>query len=159
MISALLRFLCFLWRIGERGGGFSSPASSWVLFFAWPSGAFVSIAESPVIFQRLLCTTILPVVLLTQHILQELMSKRLSVVEFGCVLWCCSPSKSFLNRDLILLLKSGYVGCFGHLFDFGGLEWEKRMPWVFLTTFPCEYCFFWQISVIWQKSIPRCSSD
>lgn len=46
------------------------------------------------------------------------MSKRLSAVEFGCVLRCyCSPSKSFMNRGFILLLKSGCVGHFGCLFD------------------------------------------
>lgn len=150
---------CFLWRKGGGRRCFSSPASSWVLSFAWSSGAFVSLLKSPVIFQKLLYTTFLPVLLLNQHILQELMSKRLRVVEFGGILWCSySPSRSFTNRDFILLLKSGCVGQFGLLFDFGGLGREERMLWIFLTSFTCEYCiavllFPQLLSVPWQKTI------
>lgn len=150
---------CFLWRKGGWRRGFSSPASSWVLSFAWSSGAFVSLLKSPVIFQKLLYTTSLPLLPLTQHILQELMSKRLRVVEFGGILWCSySPSKSFMNRDFMLLLKSGCVGQFGLLFDFGGLGGEEGMPWIFLTSSTCEYCiavllFLQLLSVPWQKVI------
>lgn len=112
--------MCFLWQEEWR------PAFTLLLaaesFYLPGPVVFFSVTESPVIFQRLLCTTIFPVVLLTKHILQEWTSKRLSVVEFGCVLWCCSPCKSFINRDLIQLLKSECVSHFGCLLDFGSLD-------------------------------------
>ena len=96
---------CFLWRKGGWRRGFSSPASSWVLSFAWSSGAFVSLLKSPVIFQKLLYTTFLPMLLLTQHILQELMSKRLRVVEFGGILWCSYSLQIFHEQGLFPVAK------------------------------------------------------
>lgn len=75
---------------------FSSPASSWVLFFfCLAQWGFCFSAENPVIFQRLLCTTILPVVLLTQHILQELMSKRLSLLSLSVFYDVLPPNLSW----------------------------------------------------------------
>lgn len=48
-----------------------------------PVGLLFLSKRALLFFKRLLCTTVLPVVLLTKHILQELPSKRLSIVELG----------------------------------------------------------------------------
>lgn len=50
---------------------FYLPGPVGLFLFSLFLSFFFFVAESPVIFQRLLSTTIFPVVLLTQHILQE----------------------------------------------------------------------------------------
>lgn len=136
---------------------FSSPASSWVLFFFLPGPVgLLFLCREPCYFSKAFvynnpsCGSAHPAHFARVNV------KKTKFVKFKCVLWC-SPSKSFMNRGFILLLKSGCIGHFGRLFDFGGLGWEKDSLGGFSKCY-LWVCCFWQISVIDRRAYSRYNS-
>lgn len=151
--------VCFLWRKGEWRVGFSLLLTAEPFYLPGPVGLlFLSqracYFSKAFVYSNPSCGSAHPA-----HFAKVNVKKTKWCWVLVCFMMLLSSLQIFHNRDLILLLKSGCVGHFGCLFDFGGLESEKRMPWIFLTSFTCEYYYCFEISVISQKSLPGYNSD
>ena len=149
MISASFRFLCFLWRKGGWRRGFKKQnpllLSSWVLLFAWPSGTFVSLVKSPVIFSKASvynnpsCGSAHPA-----HFTGVNVKKTKCCWVWVCFKMLLFSLQIFHEQGLYSVAKEWMCWPFWSPVWFGGLGWGKRMTWVFLTSFTCEYCCFFR---------------